>query len=308
MAIGRTNAVSGGGGGVGAVLTVTAPAGVTVSVSKDGKTKTKTANADGLAVFTGLETGTWTLTITDGVQTSTKTVVITADYNAVIAFFSATINITYPAGSTCTCSDGTTTLTAPDTSGTWVCIVPNTGTWTVSCTDGIDSTSGTVEITADGQSKSLALSYWNGELFVNGNQFTNTTGGWSGSGWSIAGTSGGSWKVNGASIGSSEITMTTASEDEPYGVFSGKEIDLRGYSKLSVTVKSVSTTKAYLIVNNKKEASMNLEDYPVLEYAQLTTGTKTLNISGIDSGYIAAYIWSTGSTQTCKITDMHLER
>lgn len=154
--IGRTNT---GGGGVGGVLTVTAPAGVTVSVSKDGKVKTKTSNAEGLAVFKGLATGTWTLTITNGVQTSTKPVVITADYNTVIAFFSATINITYPAGSTCTCSDGTTTFTAPDTSGTWACIVPKAGTWTVTCTDGSKSKSEDVSITADGQSTSVRLYY-----------------------------------------------------------------------------------------------------------------------------------------------------
>ena len=158
MAIGRTNAFS-GGGGVGAVLTVTAPAGVTVSVSKDGKTKTKTADASGLAVFKGLATGTWTLTITNGVQTATRSVEITADYDEVIAFFSATINITYPAGSTCTCSDGTTTLTAPDTSGTWVCVVPNAGTWTVSSTNGSESTSEAVSITTDGQVKQIELAY-----------------------------------------------------------------------------------------------------------------------------------------------------
>lgn len=158
MGLGRKKG-PGGGGGVGAVLTVTAPVGVTVSVSKDGKTKTKTANADGLAVFKGLETGTWTLTITDGVQTSTKPVVITADYNTVIAFFAATINITYPAGSICTCSDGTTTFNAPDTSGTWACVVPNVGTWTVSCTDGVDSKNETVQITKDGQVVDIEITY-----------------------------------------------------------------------------------------------------------------------------------------------------
>lgn len=154
--IGRTNT---GGGGVGGVLTVTAPAGVTVEVSKDGKVKRKTANAEGLAIFKGLKTGTWTLTITDGVQTSTKPVVITADYSTTIAFFAATINITYPSGSTCTCTDGTTTLTAPNTSGTWKCIVPNAGTWKVSCTDGSKETNKNVSITSDGQSKSVDLSY-----------------------------------------------------------------------------------------------------------------------------------------------------
>lgn len=76
----------GGGGGTGAALTVTAPAGCTVTVSKDGKTKTRVAGADGVAVFKGLATGTWTVTITDGEQTAQKTVTITADYAIVISF------------------------------------------------------------------------------------------------------------------------------------------------------------------------------------------------------------------------------
>ena len=71
----------------------------------------------------------------------------------------AFIIVSYPAGSTCTASDGTTTLTAPDTSGSWVCKVPNAGTWTVSCTDGTDTASATVTITTEGQSESVALSY-----------------------------------------------------------------------------------------------------------------------------------------------------
>ena len=107
-----------GSGSAGGTLTVTAPANVTVTVSKDGKTKAKNSGTSGVVVFKGLATGTWTLAITDGLQTSSKPVVVTADYSTVIAFFAATINITYPAGSTCTCSDGTTALSAPDTSGT----------------------------------------------------------------------------------------------------------------------------------------------------------------------------------------------
>lgn len=123
---------NGGSGGTGATLTITAPAGCTVTVSKDGKTKTKTAGAGGTAVFKGLETGTWTVTITDGGQQASKSVTVTADYATSITFFAATIHITYPAGSVCTATDGITTLTAPDTSGTWECVVPNAGTWTVS--------------------------------------------------------------------------------------------------------------------------------------------------------------------------------
>ena len=147
---------NGGSGGTGATLTVTAPAGCTVTVSKDGKTKTKTAGADGTAVFKGLETGTWTVTITDGGQQASKNVTVTADYATSITFFAATIHITYPAGSVCTATDGITTLTAPDTSGTWACVVPNAGTWTV-----MENRNGwtyAAEITQDGQTVNADIS------------------------------------------------------------------------------------------------------------------------------------------------------
>lgn len=154
--IGRVNT---GGGGTGGTLTVTAPANVTVTVSKDGKSKIKNSGTSGVVVFKGLASGTWTVTITGDGKTAQKNVVVTTDYSTVIAFFAATINITYPAGSTCTCSDGTTTLSAPDTSGTWACIVPNAGTWTVTSTSGKETDSKTVTITTDGQSISVELSY-----------------------------------------------------------------------------------------------------------------------------------------------------
>ena len=154
--IGRVNT---GGGGTGGTLTVTAPANVTVTVSKDGKSKIKNSGTSGVVVFKGLASGTWTVTITGDGKTAQKNVVVTTDYSTVIAFFAATINITYPAGSTCTCSDGTTTLSAPDTSGTWACIVPNAGTWTVTSTSGAETDSKAVTITTDGQSTSVELSY-----------------------------------------------------------------------------------------------------------------------------------------------------
>ena len=175
MAIGKTN-VSGGSGGT---LTVTAPANVTVTVFKNGKAKTKNSGMSGVVVFKGLASGTWALTITDGSQTSSKPVVVTTDYSTAIAFFAATINITYPAGSTCTCSDGTTTLSAPDASGAWTCIVPNAGTWTVSSTDGDKSKSADVVITTDGQIESITLLYIT-YLFKDGETYDSLTGGWNG--------------------------------------------------------------------------------------------------------------------------------
>lgn len=221
--IGRVNT----GGGTGGTLTVTAPANVTVTVSKDGKSKIKNSGTSGVVVFKGLASGTWTLTITDGSQTSSKPVVVTADYSTVIAFFAATINITYPAGSTCTCSDGTTTLSAPDTSGTWACIVPNAGTWTVTSTSGTETDSKAVTITTDGQSTSVELSY---ALFLFKPNAPSDI---------IAG----EWEMPGNSAVTAEAELTVKSVNNFNGnrIISARtkgQIDLTEYSTLQATCKA----------------------------------------------------------------------
>lgn len=69
-----------------ATLTITAPVGATVTVSKDGKSKPSKVATTGTVAFKGLETGTWTITITNGTDTASKTVEIKADYQAAISF------------------------------------------------------------------------------------------------------------------------------------------------------------------------------------------------------------------------------
>lgn len=165
MAIGKTNA--GGGGSSGATLTITGVVGATVTVSKDGKTYTRTINNSGTAVFKGLSTGTWTVTMSGSGQTTTRTVEITADYSLAIAFFSATISITYPAASTCVVTDSTGATVASDTNAdsaakTWTATVGATGTYTITATatDGSGKTkSTTVSITTNGQNVSATLAY-----------------------------------------------------------------------------------------------------------------------------------------------------
>ena len=222
--IGRVNT----GGGTGGTLTVTAPANVTVTVSKDGKTKTKNSGTSGVVVFKGLSSGTWTVTITGDGKTAQKNVVVTTDYSTTISFFSATISISYPSGSTCTCTDGTTTLTAPDTSGTWVCTVPNAGTWTVSSTDGDKSKSADAVITTDGQSESVTLLYIT-YLFKDGETYDSLTGGWQGT-------------VN----TEKQALQLTASAGKTANVWTQNKVDLTDYS--SVSVKSESNVSIGLSI------------------------------------------------------------
>ena len=157
----------GGGGGSGATLVVSSPANVSVTVSKDDKSYTKNSGSLGSATFKGLSTGTWTVTISGNGQTATKTIEITADYTITIAFFSATINITYPANSNCVVANSSGQTVASNTNTetsakTWTATVNAKGTYTVTATatDGSGKTkSTTVSITADGQVKTVTLVY-----------------------------------------------------------------------------------------------------------------------------------------------------
>lgn len=300
--IGRVNT----GGGSGGTLTVTAPANVTVTVSKDGKTKTKNSGTSGVVVFKGLASGTWTLTITDGSQTSSKPVVVTADYSTVIAFFAATINITYPAGSTCTCSDGTTTLSAPDTSGTWACIVPNAGTWTAAATDGVENTSESVSITTDGQIVAIELSYllW---LYKSGNTYNAVTGG-----WSVAehGSTGGSFDSV-LTLNDDSMLLST----EVWGgsvayanAFTNNSIDLTGVNTLKFKITGIGNT-AYsdkegnthkfrfsLVVANERPTKQNPTFAADMKI--LATGEYSVDVSAVTTGYVGIWITTGGYIKT----------
>ena len=87
----------------------------------------------------------------------------------------AFIVATYPSGSTCTCTNGTKTITAKNTSGSFVFHIPSAGTWTVSCTNGTNTKSQSVSITAEGQSVSVTLTYR--IYFYNRGDIANS-GGW----------------------------------------------------------------------------------------------------------------------------------
>ena len=270
----------GASGGTGGTLTVTAPANVTVTVSKDGKTKTKSSGTSGVAVFNGLASGTWTVTITGDGKTAQKNVVVTTDYSTVIAFFSATINITYPAGSTCTCSDGTTTLSAPDTSGTWACIVPNAGTWTVTSTSGTETDSKAVTITTDGQSTSVELSY---ALFLFKPNAPSSI---------IAG----EWEMPRNSTVTAEAELTVKSinnynGDRTWSARTKGQIDLTEYSTLQATCKASGGSKTKLEVYSGSSAvasaAIGTDLTTVTVDISALSGLHSIGFSGGHSAYAA---------------------
>ena len=69
------------------------------------------------------------------------------------------IHVTYPEGATCTCTKGSVSLTAADTSGSAVFKVPSSGTWTVNATYGTQSAESQVTISTEGGSESTELTF-----------------------------------------------------------------------------------------------------------------------------------------------------
>ena len=249
----------GGGGGSGATLVVSSPANVSVTVSKDDKSYTKNSGSLGSTTFKGLATGTWTVTISGNGQTATKTIGITADYAITIAFFSATINITYPATSTCVVTNSGGQTVASDTNTgsstkTWTATVNATGTYTVTATatDGSGkSKSQSVSITAEGQSESVTLIY--GIDLINDNDITG--------GWSVG------YNQNSTPTITTEvdkITVSSKSTDTQYAnictVVTKNLINLSECTKITVNVTSVKVLSAGEIriglVKNRTSSSL----------------------------------------------------
>ena len=281
--IGRVNT----GGGSGCILTITAVASETVTISKNGKSKSKTTDSKGIAVFRGLDTGKWTIVIVRGGVPITRVVTVTADYHVAIPLFAATINITYPAGSTCTCSDGTTTLSAPDTSGTWVCTVPNAGTWTVSSTDGDKSKSADVVITTDGQTESVTLLYVT-YLFKDGETYDSLTGGW-----------------QGTIDAEKKVIWLNATAGKTNSAYPKSKIDLTNYDTVSAVVdENVSAYGAFSLY------IMGVLGQSAVASATLGAGTATrvdLDVSSVTGSYYVVVSLYSEKGYSARVTEVSMQ-
>ena len=255
------------------IIIVAAPTGSTVTCKMGSTTKTA-SEKNGTWTFSGLDIGTWTITATKGSSIATQDVDITrltVEY-VTITYFSATINVTYPAGSTCTCSDGTTTLTAPNTSGSWTCIVYNAGTWTATATDGDKSKSADVVITTDGQTESVTLLYIT-YLFKDGETYDSLTGGWQGTVYA-----------------EKQALQLIVQAGKTQNVYTKSKVDMTDYSTISVkTDANVPNVSLSLIIEDSIVASK-----PVAK-AELNTASDevSLDISNITgSHFIRLYSYS----------------
>ena len=156
-----------GGADGGSIITITfekAFQGATWSVTGNGESYSGTVGEDlkAIASVTGVNTLYTVSAMIDGATYTAE--VTTKDYftalSVTLAKFQSTITVTVDSGSTVTAVCGTTTLTKTST-GTAVFTVGKAGTWTITAAKDDNTATGTVEITASGQSKSLTLDYAN---------------------------------------------------------------------------------------------------------------------------------------------------
>lgn len=136
-----------------------------------------------------------------------------------VAAVYAVIGVTYPEGSVCTCSNGSVTLTAKDTTGKALFVIPSAGTWTVTAVSGSKSTSKTVSITAEGQVETVTLTYGL-YIFKNGSGLT--------SGYSIKSNS----IISAPTVSSDTISWSGNSESGGVAFYIDPAVALSGYTKL----------------------------------------------------------------------------
>lgn len=224
-----------------------------------------------------------------------------------VALFAATINVTYPAGSTCTVTDGTTTLTAPDTSGTWACAVPNAGTWEI-----VSGNYRRFLVIADGDNKTADVTKL--FLFDNGDYCNNVTGGWTTK----------AWKQNNGFSNAEAVAPTINIQNglmviapmKTSGYASGailpvNDFDMGLYTKFCVKVTGFASPSGefipYAAISDRSITYWN--DAPAkLNLSE--TGTKTLSFSfgsGNKAPYVAIRCNGANANSILKISQMWLE-
>ena len=180
-----------------ATINVTYPEGAKCTCSNGAETY-EASDITGNCSFIVSAIGAYTVTISDDIHESvTSTVFITDEAqveNVTLKFFEATINVTYPNGAKCTCSNGSIMYEAPDTTGNWSFVIPVSGVWNVTISDGVhEPVTSTVFITDDAQVENVTLEFFEATInitypegakcvYTNGStvyEAPDTTGSWS---------------------------------------------------------------------------------------------------------------------------------
>lgn len=198
----------------------------------------------------------------------------------------AAIGVSYPEGSTCTCTDGAKTLKLKNTSGQGIFLIPYAATWTVTAVSGSKSTSKTVSITAGGQVETVTLTFET--ILFDGGDNTSVTGGWA---YTITNSGYGSADVRG-----DNLTVGTTLYWLPGRGWNGGGTDQKNRSGYAHTKNKIDVTNYNTItaVSNYAEGHLTVGNASVA----LKVGTVSLDISALTGSY-EVRLGDTVSGDTC---------
>ena len=210
----------------------------------------------------------------------------------------AVIAVTYPEGSVCTCVSGTKTLKARDTSGKALFNV-TVGEWTVSCTDGTDTDSKTVSITAAGQVESIGLFYIP-YLYKNGDECISLTGGWDTSGYTW-----GTTALQGATKKSDSMVIQGIYNSYRGGIGTVGKVNLSAYSTLKAVGYTDSNSISAVYVLTTKNAATGQVTYANFSTSETEISVDLQSVQG--DYYIAIVCDSESGTKTATVKKIWLE-
>lgn len=193
----------------------------------------------------------------------------------------AYISVSYPAGAVCTCAMGGVTLTAGDTSGSWMFALPSAGEWTVSA-EGPGSAEQKVTVTEGGH---LSLSLGFSLLLFDGGSFAPETGGFS--------------EINSDNT-LSAYTGSNSAAGSRGGVYSKALIDLSAYTKLHFLVtKSTQSHNGSRILGISSACAADASSM-LMHTESVAVGEQVLDISALDREaailiYVAATPYTAGT-------------
>lgn len=221
----------------------------------------------------------------------------------------AAIGVTYPAGSSCSCTCGSTVLKAKDTSGSCLFLIPAAGTWAISCTDGTNTDSRSVKISAKWQSEKVVLSYglW---IFDPDRGGINPAVVGDFNTAARPGVTGGS-----ASISNKQITVTAnyggSDAGNHYGRDSKLLINLTNYKTLWVTGHKNSANTGIQAMTRFAPTHTDAQIPTELNFSSTAEQTLSLDISGVNGSYylrLSSYTGAgTGSAATGTWTKIWLK-
>lgn len=207
----------------------------------------------------------------------------------------AAIAVSFPEGSTCTCSKDGKVITAKNTGGKWIFQIPEAGTWVVAATDGKESASQEVVISAAGETAKVELEYrdyviHNGILKADFNISTSTA----------------TYEVvNGALVFKSTKASSGNGNINIYA--NGNNIDMTKRAVLKFDTEAISPRNGKLdYVKWSVSGAASVTKYLGIN-DPVERQIVSIDISNVSSGYINMFISDNPATVELKIYDAWFE-